>query len=61
MPDPARDGAFRVYYFMVREFSGRPENRAFEQIRWVPLPGLPELDFLEGNREAVRRLAGSQS
>ena len=57
--DPARDGAFRVYYFAVREFSGTPENRTFEQIRWVSLAELRELDILEGNTEAVRLLAGS--
>lgn len=54
--DPERDGAFRVFYFTVVDFSGEPRNRTFEEIRWVPLPELQQLDILEGNREAVALL-----
>ena len=53
LADPARDGAFRVFYFFVRSFTGTPVNRVFEQIRWVSLQELQELDILEGNTEAV--------
>ena len=55
--NPERDGAFRVFYFLVPEFSGQLENRTFEQIRWVSLAELQTLDILEGNREAVTLLA----
>ena len=51
--DPNRDGAFRVFYFLVDHYTGQPENHAFEQIRWVTLPELSRLDILDGNREAV--------
>lgn len=51
-----RDGSFRVFYFLVREFSGEPVNRAFEQIRWTRPHELQAMDILEGNREAVERL-----
>jgi 8-oxo-dGTP diphosphatase len=53
LTDPAKDGAFRVRYFHVQSFSGTPVNRVFEQIRWVSLQELQELDILEGNIEAV--------
>ncbi len=55
--NPERDGAFRVFYFLVPEFSGEPENRTFEQIRWVSVGELQALDILEGNKEAVAILA----
>lgn len=54
--NPYRDGAFRVFYFLVRQFNGEIENRAFEQVRWVAPRHLLSLDILEGNRDAVHRL-----
>lgn len=51
------DGAFRVYYFLVRSFVGTPVNRAFERILWTEADQLQELDFLEGNRDAIARYA----
>ena len=54
--NPQRDGAFRVFYFLVREFSGEPVNLAFEQIVWKRPIELQTMDILEGNREAVNRL-----
>lgn len=53
---PGQEGAFRVYYFLVREFSGEPVNHAFEQIRWTTPRQLQGMDILEGNREAIERL-----
>jgi 8-oxo-dGTP diphosphatase len=52
------DGRFRVYYFLVRQFSGLPINHSFEQIRWVTPSELRRMDILEGNREAVEHLIG---
>jgi 8-oxo-dGTP diphosphatase len=54
--NPQRDGSFRVFYFLVRQFSGEPTNFAFEQILWLRPHELLEIDILEGNREAVVRL-----
>jgi len=51
--NPKKDGAFRVFYHVVRSFTGTPVNRVFEQIRWVDLHDLQALDILEGNKEAV--------
>jgi 8-oxo-dGTP diphosphatase len=41
----------------VNEYSGEPRANAFEQIRWVDAADLPELDFLDGDIDFVRRLA----
>ncbi|MEO8168031.1 MAG: (deoxy)nucleoside triphosphate pyrophosphohydrolase [bacterium] len=52
-----KDGrSFRVFYFLVDNFSGEPVNLAFEQILWTTAHHLQTLDILEGNREAVDRL-----
>jgi 8-oxo-dGTP diphosphatase len=46
-----------LLFFAVREFSGDPAARAFQQIAWTDLHDLPELDFLEGDLDFVKRLA----
>ncbi len=51
-----RDGAFRVFYFIVRSWSGQIVNNVFEQVAWVSLDELRSMDILEGNREAVELL-----
>jgi 8-oxo-dGTP diphosphatase len=49
-------GWFEVSYFLVRDFSGEPQNNIFEQIRWLALEELKKLDNLEGNRSFIERL-----
>ena len=49
--------AFICCFFVVKEYSGKPEARVFEQITWVDLQALPTIDFLEGDIDFVRRLA----
>jgi 8-oxo-dGTP diphosphatase len=46
-----------LLFFAVPRFSGEPTGQVFEQIRWVDLSELPELDFLDGDFDFVRRLA----
>jgi len=46
-----------LLFFAVREFSGDPRARVFEQICWLDLAALPKVDFLEGDLDFVRRLA----
>jgi 8-oxo-dGTP diphosphatase len=46
-----------LLFFNVDRYTGEPEGRVFAQIRWVPLAMLPELDFLDGDFDFVRRLA----
>ncbi len=59
------DGAFRITYFIVRQFTGEPVNRSFEEIRWVTPEELEALDVLDGNRQAIalllRRKRGDES
>lgn len=42
-----------LIFFDVMAFRGTPQNHVFEQICWVPLSGLPYLDFLEGDAELI--------
>ena len=46
-----------LVFFAVANFIGQPTNRVYEQICWTQLRALPELDFLEGDVNFVRRLA----
>lgn len=46
-----------LLFFVVKEYTGKPEARVFEQITWVDLEALPTIDFLEGDIDFVRRLA----
>jgi 8-oxo-dGTP diphosphatase len=52
-----RESSFRVFYYIVPSFTGELANRAFEQIQWVTVAVLQEMDILEGNRTAVDLLA----
>ena len=49
-----------LIFFSVRRFHGEPQSLAFEQIVWEDPKRLPEYDFLEGDIEFVRRLAGGE-
>ena len=46
-----------LLFFAVRDFEGEPRATVFEQICWIELRALPTLDFLDGDRDFVRRLA----
>lgn len=46
-------------FFRVEQYQGDVENRIFRDIRWIPRPNLPTLDFLDADREIVRQLAES--
>ena len=50
----------RLMFYSVLEFEGEPENRAFEEIRWEKRELLPTYDFLEGDVDFVRALAGAR-
>jgi len=52
---PGRE-PLRLRFFLVTGYRGAIENRAFEQIRWVPVDQLAALDFLEGDRELIALL-----
>lgn len=44
-------------FFKVERFQRELENRIFQDIRWVSREDLPKLDFLDADRDVVRRLA----
>lgn len=50
-------GLFRVSYCFVTGINGALQNKAFEQIRWVTLTELKEIDMLEGNRPFIASLS----
>ena len=53
------DPAIRLLFYRVTAFTGEPVNSEFERIVWERPKKLPEYEFLEGDREFVRLLAGT--
>jgi mutator protein MutT len=43
-------GMFNVAYCFVSGFNREPHNNIFEQIRWVTMNELKQMDLLEGNK-----------
>ena len=46
-----------LLFFAVPWYSGEPVARVFEQICWTEVAELPNLDFLDGDHDFIRRLA----
>ncbi len=51
------DRAVEVVFFAVRKFRGTIRNQVFEAIAWVDRSRLSQFNFLEADRELVRRLS----
>jgi len=51
----------RLIFFGVTRFTGEIQNREYHDLRWEKRERLPEYDFLEGDVDFVRALAGSSS
>jgi len=51
------DRFVEVVFFEVVGFRSEPRNQVFQSIEWAERSRLPEYDFLEADRELVRRLA----
>ena len=49
-----------LIFFRVEDFTGDPQNLAFEQIAWHPVEDLPKLNFVQGDIDFVRRLASRE-
>ena len=47
-----------LIFFKVDRYTGEPRNLVFERIAWVVPCDLPSYDFLDGDVEFVRALAG---
>jgi 8-oxo-dGTP diphosphatase len=48
-------------FYNVHIFNGELTNLVFEQISWVKLSELKDLDFLEGDQPLVDQLASTQA
>lgn len=49
--------AIELVFFAATIESGEIDNRIFERIAWVAPQKLPEMDFLEADREFISKLA----
>jgi 8-oxo-dGTP diphosphatase len=49
-----------LHFFRVERYCGELDNRIFRDVRWVPRKDLVQLDFLEADREIIRRLASGE-
>ena len=47
-------------FFAVHRFQNDLQNRIFRDVRWVKRADLPSLDFLDADKELVRRLAAGE-
>lgn len=48
----------QLIFFRVTSYDGDPQNLVFQDLRWEAAERLSELDFLEGDRDFLRVLAG---
>jgi len=51
------DRHVRLHVHTIREFDGDVQALEGQQLRWVTLSELNELDFLQGNRVILRKLS----
>ncbi|MGH9731050.1 MAG: (deoxy)nucleoside triphosphate pyrophosphohydrolase [Candidatus Acidiferrales bacterium] len=54
---PQMPAAVELIFFAATIESGEIHNRVFEAISWVTPQELPEIDFLEADRELISKLA----
>jgi len=52
--------AVELHFFVVEHYDGELQNRIFREIRWVPRPELPKLDFLDADRKLVQQIADGE-
>jgi 8-oxo-dGTP pyrophosphatase MutT (NUDIX family) len=52
--------AVELQFFVVERYEGETQNRIFREIRWVNRRELPALDFLDADRELVRKIAAGE-
>jgi 8-oxo-dGTP diphosphatase len=52
----ADGGMFNVAYCTLSGFEGEPKNIVFEQIRWVTIKELKNMDMLDGNKIFIKNL-----
>ncbi len=55
--DYKNGAAVELRFYVVREYSGKLENRIFRDVQWAKRSQLPAYDFLEADEPLVRDLA----
>lgn len=56
----ANGNSVNLRFFAVHRFENDLQNRIFRDVRWVKRADLPSLDFLDADKELVRRLAAGE-
>jgi 8-oxo-dGTP diphosphatase len=51
------DRYVEVVFFAIEQYHGEPRNLVFESVEWASRSGLPAYNFLEADRELVKRIA----
>src|SRR5262245_45083999 len=46
----------KLRFFRVEDYSGELKNLVFQQIKWVPIKELAQIDFLDGDLPIVQKL-----
>lgn len=50
----------RLLFYSVRSYSGKVQNRVFQQVLWAAPQDLPQYDFLEADRLLVEKLRSGE-
>jgi 8-oxo-dGTP diphosphatase len=50
----------KLHFYVVEGYDSELQNRIFRDVRWVKRSELPTLDFLDADKELVRRLAAGE-
>jgi len=50
----------RLQFFKVEHYQGELQNRIFRDVLWVNRKQLPEIDFLDADRDIVAQLAAGK-
>ena len=56
----ANGNSVNLHFHAVHRFQNELQNRIFRDVRWVKRSRLPALDFLDADKELVRRLAAGE-
>ena len=50
----------KLHFYVVEGYDNELQNRIFRDVRWVKRSDLPAFDFLDADKELVRRLAAGE-
>ena len=56
----ANGNSVNLRFFEVTRYENALENRIFRDVRWVKRQDLPALDFLDADKELVRKLSAGE-